>query len=136
MTPANVDLARSIYAAWEQGDYTSAEWAHSEIEYVFADGPAPGTSTGLGGMAEAVGGALNAFSEMRQTADSFRELDEDRVLVLTTFAGHGKASGVTVQSKGANVLHIADGEVTRLVHYWNREHAFADLGLAPEGDAT
>jgi ketosteroid isomerase-like protein len=135
MPLTHVHLVRSIFAAWERGDYASAEWAHPEIEYVFADGPSPGSSTGLGGMAEAVGGALNAFSDMRQTADDFRELDEHRVLVLTTFAGHGKASGVTVQSRGANVLHIADGQVTKLVHYWDREHAFADLGLAPEGGA-
>jgi ketosteroid isomerase-like protein len=131
----NIDLVRSIYAAWERGDYASAEWAHREIEYVFADGPAPGTFKGLSGMAQAVGGALNAFSDMHQTADDFRELDEHRVLVLTTFAGHGKASGATVQSKGANVLHIADGQVTKLVHYWDRDRALADLGLSPEPDA-
>lgn len=37
---------------------------------------------------------------------------------------------VEMRSKAANLFQIRDGKVTRLVHYWDCERAFADLGLA------
>ena len=48
----NLDLVRSIYAAWEHGDYSSVEWAHPEIEFIIAEGPSPGRWTGVAGMTE------------------------------------------------------------------------------------
>jgi ketosteroid isomerase-like protein len=41
MSQQNVEIVRSLYAAWERGDYASTEWAHPKIEIVFADGPSP-----------------------------------------------------------------------------------------------
>jgi ketosteroid isomerase-like protein len=35
-----------------------------------------------------------------------------------------------MQAQGMHVFHVRDGTVTRLVHYLDRERAFADLALA------
>jgi ketosteroid isomerase-like protein len=130
-----VDLVRSIYAAWERGDFSSTEWAHPEIEFVFADGPSPGSWTGLAGMREGMRDWLTAWEDFRMEAEGYRELDDGRVLALAKDSGRGRASGVEIGqiwTKVAAVFHIRDGKVTRLVAYHTRERALADLGLPPE----
>ena len=59
----------------------------------------------------------------------YREPDGERVLVLDRRRARGKGSGVETRTKAAGVVHFRDGKVTRLVMYWERDHAFADLGL-------
>ena len=136
MASENLDLVRSLYASWERGDFDSAEWAHPEIEYGFADGPSPGNWSGLEGMAEAFRAWSSAWEEFRVEAEEFRELDSERVLVLTRRSGRGKASGVDLAQlrseaarQGADLFHIRGGRVTKLTVYFDRERALADLGI-------
>jgi ketosteroid isomerase-like protein len=129
MDSANLDLVRSLYAAWGHGDYRSAEWAHPEIECVFADGPSPGRWTGLTGMTEVWRDFVSAWDEYHQEVDEYRELDDGRILVLARFGGRGKRSGLKLRTKGAVVFDVRGGKVTRIVRYWDRERALADLGL-------
>jgi ketosteroid isomerase-like protein len=128
----NLDLVRSIYADWERGDWTSASWAHPDIEFVFADGPSPGSFTGVAAMARTWRDYMSDWRDVRADAKEFREIDSERVLVLLDFIGRGRASGVEVaraRSRGANLFHIRDGTVTRLVLHFDRDRALADLGL-------
>jgi ketosteroid isomerase-like protein len=130
----NMDLVRSIYAAIGRGDYSSAEWADPEIEYVVADGLEPGSVTGPDGLAQAMRNIFSAFVDLRAEAEDYRDLDAERVLVLTRASARGKTSGLPIGQKGAEVFEIHDGKVTRIVVYNDRDRALADLGLAPEGD--
>jgi ketosteroid isomerase-like protein len=135
MSQENVEIVRSIYAAWERGDYSATEWLHPEIEFVMVGGPSPGTWTGLAGMAEGTHEFLSAWENLRAEPEEYRELDGERVLVLIHHRGRGKTSGLELaqmQTKNATLFHIRAGKVTRLVVYWDRERALADLGLSEQ----
>jgi ketosteroid isomerase-like protein len=136
MSQENVDLVRSIFAAFEHGDFTRApEWAHPDIEYVIIDGPAPGSWTGLPGLAEGSYNLLRAGEDLRLEADEYRELDDERVLVLTLVRGRGKASGLDVgklHARLAQLFHVRDDKVSRVVVWIDGERAFADLGLSEQ----
>jgi ketosteroid isomerase-like protein len=132
MSEENVEVVRSIYAAWEHGDFSSLEWADPEIEYVIIDGPEPGSWSGRAAMAEAMRSILNAWENARIEADEYIELDDEHVLVLNHLSGRGKASGLEVgqmKRNGAAILHCRDGKVTRYVSYNDRDGALTDLGL-------
>jgi ketosteroid isomerase-like protein len=128
----NLDLVRTIFARWERGDYGWIEWAHPEIEFVFADGPTPGRWNGLSGLAEAWRDFLTVWEGFRSTLDSARQLDDERILTLAHYGGRGKTSGLEVEQVGsdsAGVFHFRADKVTRLVFYFDRDRALADLDL-------
>jgi hypothetical protein len=112
---ANAELVQSICAGWERGDFSSAEWAHPEIEYVWADGPTPGTGRGLAGMAEGEREFLSVLDEFSAEVEEYRELDGERVLVLLHVSGRGKASGIEVEQiwlrGGASLFQVRGGKV-------------------------
>jgi ketosteroid isomerase-like protein len=133
MSRENVELVRSIHAAFARGDYSSTEWAHPEIEFVIADGPSPGRWKGVAAGTEAWRDFLSAWEEFRIEGDEYRELDDERVLVLGHRTARGKASGLEVeQMQAAGLFQVRGGKVTRLVFYWDRDRALAELGLAPQ----
>ena len=128
----NLDLVRSICSAWERGDFAASDWADPEIESGWADGPAPGSRIGVAAMAESERDFLNAWADVRLTIGEYRELDGQRVLVFIHASGRGKTSGLDLGQMGktaACLFDIRDGKVTRLINYWDRDRALADLGL-------
>ena len=135
MASANLDLVRSLYEAWSRGDWSGAEWADPDIELTGADGPDPISVRGRENLGAAWAEFLDAWEGWTTTAEEFKELDDGRILVFTTWGGRGKGSGMEVdemRTKGANLFHLKDGKVTKLVLYWNRDRALAAAGLDPD----
>ena len=130
----NLDLVRSIYADWERGDFSRVDWADPSLELVSPDGPEPGCWVGVARAGEAWHNFLRAWEDLRAEAEAYREIDPERVLVLVRNSGRARASGVDVAQvrAGANLFQIHAGRVTRLVVYFERDRALADLGLVPD----
>ena len=126
----NLDVVRSIYAAWERGDFSSTDWADPAIEFALTGG-APGdfSARGIAAMERGWGDFLRQWADLRVHAEEIRPLDDERVLVLDTTHGHGRTSGVEIGGKSATLFHIRENRVARLVNYVNREQGLADLGL-------
>jgi hypothetical protein len=106
---SNVALVRAIHADWERGDFTHSDWAHPEIEFVFADGPSPGSWKGLAAMRATMREYLSTWQNARLEAEEYRELDDERVLVLNREYGRGKTSGLDTSdggAAGANVFYV------------------------------
>jgi hypothetical protein len=128
----NLDLVRSIFAEWERGDFSSAVWAHEDIELLVIGGTFPGSFHGTSEMAGAFREFAGAWDSFSTNADQYRELDAHRVLVLVHDAGRGKASGVDIGSmlgERAVLFDLDHRRVGRLTIYWDRALALADLGL-------
>jgi ketosteroid isomerase-like protein len=75
---------------------------------------------------------VSPWEDYRSEPNEYRELDGERVLVFSRLSGRGKTSQVELgdlQATMAFLVYIRDGKVTRLVRYFDRDRAFADLGL-------
>lgn len=130
MTAANVVLVRSIYDAWERGDFSrTREWAHPEIECASLGGPVSGGYTGPAAVDEGLSALLEVIDGARPEAQEYRSIDDERVLVLGCLRGRERSSGADVEQLRANVFRIRNGKVVRLIFYRDRGRAFADLGL-------
>jgi ketosteroid isomerase-like protein len=125
----NLDLVRSIFADWERGDFSRADWADPEIEFEAIGGPTQARTHGIPGMAREMRDFLTAWEGYRSEAEEYRELDRQRVLVLTLDSARGKQSDVAMEQRRASVYLIRGGKVSRITTYWDRTDAFADLGL-------
>src|SRR5690242_17961243 len=124
----NLDLVRSIYADWERGDWSRSDWIDPQMELVSRDGIDPQVLAGRDAIRGGWREFLSTWSGYSVVAEEFRELSRGRVLVLLHATGHGKASGVELRgSRGVNVFEITDGRVTRLILYYDRDRALADL---------
>jgi uncharacterized protein len=132
MAPRNADLIRPIYEEWGRGNWRPAfdvydphmEWGWSsefpDLAGVYEDSrdPNPRLQTWLSG-----------WEDWRAVAEDYVELG-DYLVVLATYHGRGRGSGVEIQQEGAHVFKLRDGKVVRLEIFASRERALQSVTTA------
>jgi ketosteroid isomerase-like protein len=124
----NIELARQAFRAFEDRDLSQLEklctpdiemdWSRRLIDPIVTKG-----YEGIRGFFEEV---ASLFEEAVFEEEEILEF-EDKVLVVSTGHFKGKASGVEVKARAANVWTIRDGKLTRFCFYQSKEDALADL---------
>jgi ketosteroid isomerase-like protein len=72
---------------------------------------------------------LDGWDHGRAEADDYLELGDD-VVVLASYHGRGKGSGVEIHQQGAHVFELRDGKVVRLESFASREKAIESVRSA------
>ena len=131
MSRENVEAVREVFEAWNRGDlarihdYLSPEWEWHPARLF------PGTDAFYRGK----DGFTRFWNTFREPWESIRiELERvedlgDRVLVLFTFYGKGKGSGVDVTTEYANIVTFRDGLAIYQVGFGDWKSALEAVGL-------
>jgi ketosteroid isomerase-like protein len=134
MSERNVDVLRGIYAEWARGNFrprfdvyaSDMEWGWSD-EFPGLEGVGPDPVD----RSDRLRQWLSGWTDWRCEAERYIA-HEDRVVVLARYRGRGKTSGATVDTIGAHVWTLRDGEVVRLEIFSSREKALESAGLPAE----
>jgi uncharacterized protein len=132
MTPRNADLVRPIYEEWGRGNWRRRFDVYDpHMKWGWSD-----EFPGLGGVYEdhedpnpRLRAWLNGWEDWRAEADDFLEIG-DYVVVLASYHGRGKGSGVEIRQEGAHVFKLRDGKVIRLEIFATRAKAIESVRAA------
>jgi uncharacterized protein len=128
----NADLIRPIYEEWGRGNWQPGfdvyaddmEWGWSDefpgLAGVYHDPADPNPR---------LRAWLSEWEHWRAELDDFLELG-DYVVVLASYRGRGRGSGVEIDQEGAHVFKLRDGKVVRLEIFASRERALASVPTA------
>ena len=132
MTPGNADLIRPIYEEWSRGNWrlrfeiydACMEWGWSDefpgLAGVYEDPADPNPR---------LQAWLSEWEHWRAEADEYLEFG-NQVVVLASYHGRGRGSGVEIRQEGAHVFELRDGKVVRLEIFASREKAMESIRSA------
>jgi uncharacterized protein len=137
MAPGNVDLIRPIYDEWGRGNWLQRpEVYDAHMEWGWSD-----EFLDLGGVYEdhetpnpRLRAWLSEWEHWRAVAEEFLEVG-DYVVVLASYIGRGKGSGVEIRQEGAHVFKLRDGKVVRLEVFASRRKALESVGATRPREA-
>jgi ketosteroid isomerase-like protein len=128
----NVEIVRDLFEAWNRGDladvqkFISVDWEWRTAQKF------PGVEAvyrGKDGFARFWTTFREPWESILVDVERVEDLGDHRVLVLITFYGKGKDSGVDVTTQYANVTTIRDEMVVHTVGYADWRSALEAVGL-------
>jgi ketosteroid isomerase-like protein len=125
MSERNVEIVRSIYGAWLQGESAGSR-IDPEIEYV---NPPDAVETGTRRGRKAFAGIRDAYDDVRVEPEELIDAGDDEVVVIARVTGKGHGSGVEIDRRQGYVWTIRDGKAIRFRWFNDPEQAFEAAGL-------
>jgi ketosteroid isomerase-like protein len=130
MSQKNVDVVRRIYASWTAGSSAAeSNLLHADIEWVNpSDALEPGTRTGIDAFTSITEELDDTIEDFRMDVERLVEAG-DRVVVIATMRGRGRASGVKVENRHGSVWTIRGGKAVRFEWFSEPSQALEAAGL-------
>ncbi len=131
MSRENVEIVRRMFDAHLRGDFeASLAMFDPEVEFDTSLRPDGRVWRGREGVRRAMLEWIGTWDDYR--LEIHRYIDAgDRVVVVWTERGRGKASGITLELHGGNVHTVNDGRVVQVVVYDAAAKALEAVGHGP-----
>jgi ketosteroid isomerase-like protein len=125
VSEGNVDIVRSVMAAFNRGDVEAVvALLDEDVEVLSTDElPNPGRFHGPEGYLTWIGRWLDAWDEFTVEALELEAVDEHHVVAAVRQRGRGRLSGIETTMNVANLFEVRDGRIVRFHIYADRQGA-------------
>jgi ketosteroid isomerase-like protein len=124
----NLDLLRSIFAAWERGDFASGiEPLAADIRYSAAQPEGQAIASGRVEMARFLRDFLASWDRYWIELHDLQEVAPDRFLATATQYGSGKDSGAETSMPAFIAIAFRDREIAQLEFFYGHAGAVSAL---------
>ena len=125
MSEENVELIRRIYQAWNREE-SAREFISPDVEYVNPSyAVEPGTRKGRRSFAV----VRDTYEDWELRVERFIDAGNEEVVVLATYTGTGRGSGVPVAGEHGYVWTVEDGLAVRFRWFQSHREALEATGL-------
>ena len=129
MSQENVEIVRSAFAAFEQGDVSKMLDLMTDDLVTHRVDPDAATYHGKDGFFQATAEWIEGFADWTATADEFIDAG-DHIVVRVHQTARGEASGAPVEGDFWLVFALRAGKVERLSFFIRRAEALEAAGLS------
>jgi ketosteroid isomerase-like protein len=132
MALSNIDVVRSVVAAFNSADFPAAlDLLTEDVEFDWSRRMLDGEIvTGREEVQRFLRGVREIFDEIHIPSDELTDLGDGVVLLVGTARFKGRASGLDVEASAANLWTVRDGTVARFRFYQSKEDALSDAATS------